>query len=45
VDVPKGKPVILQKLIQRDWKTGEALNVYDLADYKDKWGFVSGLVS
>jgi len=43
VDVSIGKPVILRKLIQRDWKTGEALNVYDLADYKDKWGFVSGL--
>jgi salicylate hydroxylase len=45
VDASKGKLVILRKLIQRDWKTGEVLNVYDLADYKDKWGFVSSLVN
>jgi salicylate hydroxylase len=45
VDIPKGKLVILQKLIQRDWKKGGALNVYDLADYKDKWSFVSGFAS
>lgn len=40
VKVPMGKPVILKKLISRDWKTGEPVNVYDLADYKDRWGYV-----
>jgi salicylate hydroxylase len=45
VDVSKGKLVILRKLIQRDWKMGEAPSVYDLVNYKDKWGFVSGLVN
>ncbi|KAH8596169.1 hypothetical protein B0O99DRAFT_510825 [Bisporella sp. PMI_857] len=40
VDIPIGKPVILQKLISHDWKTGEVQNVYDLADYKERWGYV-----
>ena len=41
VDIPIGKPVVLQKLISHDWKTGDVTNVYDLADYKEKWGYVS----
>jgi salicylate hydroxylase len=41
VDVAKGDGVILTKLINRDWKTGEPVNVYDLADYEEKWGYVS----
>ncbi|EFW16279.1 hypothetical protein D8B26_006035 [Coccidioides posadasii str. Silveira] len=40
VDVAKGDPVILRKLINRDWKTGEPVSVYDLADYEEKWGHV-----
>lgn len=40
VDIAKGDPVILRKLINRDWKTGEPVNVYDLADYEEKWGYV-----
>ncbi|KAL3419499.1 salicylate hydroxylase [Phlyctema vagabunda] len=40
VNVPIGRPVVLQKLISHDWKTGEVSNVYDLSDYKDKWGYV-----
>jgi salicylate hydroxylase len=40
VNISLGRPVILQKLISHDWKTGEIQNVYDLADYKDKWGYV-----
>ncbi|TVY80316.1 FAD-dependent monooxygenase OpS4 [Lachnellula suecica] len=40
VPVAKGDPVILQKLILRDWKTGKPNSVYDLADYEDKWGHV-----
>lgn len=44
VNIPIGKPVILQKLISRDWATGEPSNVYDLADYKEKWGYVSSIV-
>lgn len=41
VDVEKGDPVILRKLINRDWETGEPVSVYDLADYEEKWGYVS----
>ncbi|EED22427.1 salicylate hydroxylase, putative [Talaromyces stipitatus ATCC 10500] len=40
VNVEMGDPVILRKLINRDWETGEATNVYDLADYEEKWGHV-----
>ncbi|KAJ9136600.1 Salicylate hydroxylase [Pleurostoma richardsiae] len=40
VDIAKGDPVLLRKLINRDWKTGEPVSVYDLADYEEKWGYV-----
>lgn len=40
VDVAKGDPVILKKLINRDWKTGEPVSVYDLDDYEKRWGYV-----
>ncbi|KAK2753619.1 hypothetical protein FQN54_007396 [Arachnomyces sp. PD_36] len=40
VDIQKGDPVVLQKLINRDWKTGEPISVYDLSDYEEKWGYV-----
>ncbi|KAG9571087.1 aldehyde dehydrogenase, partial [Aureobasidium melanogenum] len=40
VDVAKGDPVVLQKLINRDWKTGEPVSVYDLDDYEKRWGHV-----
>jgi salicylate hydroxylase len=43
VDIAMGKPVILKKLISHDWATGEDVNTYDLADYKERWGYV-GLV-
>jgi salicylate hydroxylase len=39
VDVEKGDPVILEKLINRDWKTGEPVSVYSLEDYKQRWGY------
>lgn len=39
VDVEQGDPVILKKLINRDWKTGEPVSVYSLDDYKEKWGY------
>ncbi|KAF7560224.1 hypothetical protein G7046_g3930 [Stylonectria norvegica] len=39
VDVAKGDPVILKKLINRDWKTGEPISEYDLDDYEERWGF------
>lgn len=39
VDVQKGDPVLLKKLINRDWKTGEPVSVYSLDDYKEKWGY------
>lgn len=40
VDTAKGDPVVLTKLINRDWKTGEPVSVYDLADYEERWGYV-----
>ncbi|TAQ88663.1 hypothetical protein B7494_g3031 [Chlorociboria aeruginascens] len=40
VNLSLGRPVVLQKLILHDWKTGEVLNEYDLGDYKEKWGYV-----
>lgn len=40
VDVEKGDPVILRKLINRDWRTGEPVSVYDLEDYEQRWGYV-----
>ncbi|KAF5518181.1 FAD-dependent urate hydroxylase [Colletotrichum aenigma] len=40
VDVQKGDPVVLKKLINRDWKTGEPVSVYDLDDYEERWGYV-----
>ncbi|CAO2651863.1 Nn.00g001460.m01.CDS01 [Neocucurbitaria sp. VM-36] len=40
VDVAKGDPVVLQKLINRDWYTGESISVYDLEDYEKRWGYV-----
>lgn len=41
VNIELGDPVVLKKLISRDWKTGEPVSVYDLADYKERWGYVS----
>lgn len=41
VDIAKGKPVILEKLIAHEWSTGEVNNVYDLKDYEKTWGNVS----
>lgn len=40
VDIEKGDPVLLRKLINRDWKTGEPVSVYDLDDYEERWGYV-----
>jgi salicylate hydroxylase len=40
VDIAKGDGVVLRKLINRDWQTGEPVSVYDLADYEEKWGYV-----
>ncbi|KAI1615897.1 hypothetical protein EDD37DRAFT_675728 [Exophiala viscosa] len=40
VDVAQGDPVVLKKLINRDWRTGEPVSVYDLDNYEKRWGFV-----
>ncbi|KEZ39491.1 Glutamate synthase (NADPH) [Scedosporium apiospermum] len=40
VDIEKGDPVILRSLINRDWKTGEPVSVYELGDYEERWGYV-----
>lgn len=40
VDLAKGDGVILKRLINRDWKTGEPVSVYELDDYEEKWGYV-----
>lgn len=39
VDVEQGDPVVLKKLINRGWKTGEPVTVFSLDDYKEKWGY------
>ncbi|OAQ59329.1 salicylate hydroxylase [Pochonia chlamydosporia 170] len=39
VNIELGDPVVLKNLISRDWKTGEPINVYDLSNYKEKWGY------
>ncbi|KAL1410679.1 hypothetical protein Q8F55_004698 [Vanrija albida] len=38
VDVKRGKPVELMKLVMRDWDTGKILNQYDLDHYEQDWG-------
>ncbi|CEJ88190.1 Putative Salicylate hydroxylase [[Torrubiella] hemipterigena] len=38
IDEAKGDPVVLKKLICRDWKTGEPVSVYDMKGYKERWG-------
>jgi salicylate hydroxylase len=40
VDIAKGDGVVLRKLINREWETGEPVSVYDLADYEQKWGYI-----
>ena len=40
VDLAMGDPVVLKKLINRDWRTGEPVSVYDLADYEERWGYI-----
>ncbi|RMD40802.1 hypothetical protein DV735_g4330, partial [Chaetothyriales sp. CBS 134920] len=40
VDIEKGDGVVLKKLINRDWRTGEPVSVYDLDDYEQRWGYV-----
>ena len=40
VDIEKGDPVLLRKLINRDWATGEPVSVYDLDDYEERWGYI-----
>lgn len=43
VDIAMGDPVLLKSLISRDWVTGNPINVYDLSNYKEEWGYVSFL--
>ncbi|KAF8911886.1 salicylate hydroxylase [Mucidula mucida] len=40
VDIPDMKPVILMKLVMRDWETGKILNQYNLDGYEEQWGNV-----
>ncbi|GAB7359177.1 hypothetical protein MBLNU230_g5244t1 [Neophaeotheca triangularis] len=40
VNIDEGDPVVLQQLINRDWKTGEPVSVYSLEDYERRWGYV-----
>ncbi|WPH03957.1 FAD-dependent urate hydroxylase-like protein [Acrodontium crateriforme] len=40
VDVAQGDPVVLKRLIQRDWKTGQPMSEYSLNDYEERWGHV-----
>lgn len=38
VDIKRGKPVNLMKLVMRDWDTGKILNQYNLDHYESDWG-------
>ncbi|KAK0467871.1 salicylate hydroxylase [Desarmillaria tabescens] len=40
VDIVDMKPVILMKLVMRDWDTGKILNQYNLDNYEEQWGNV-----
>ncbi|KAK7015520.1 hypothetical protein VNI00_019101 [Paramarasmius palmivorus] len=40
VDIPDMKPVVLMKLVMRDWSTGRILNQYNLVNYEKEWGNV-----
>ncbi|KAK0498378.1 salicylate hydroxylase [Armillaria luteobubalina] len=40
VDIADMKPVILMKLVMRDWDTGRILNQYNLDNYEQEWGNV-----
>ncbi|ORY35309.1 hypothetical protein BCR39DRAFT_461226 [Naematelia encephala] len=40
VDVESGRPVILMKLVMREWETSKILNQYDLSGYEAEWGNV-----
>lgn len=42
VNVAEGRPVVLEKLINHDWDSGDWDNVYDLVDYEQRWGHVRG---
>ncbi|THU85367.1 salicylate hydroxylase [Dendrothele bispora CBS 962.96] len=38
VDIPDMKPVVLMKLVMREWTTGQILNEYSLENYVEEWG-------
>ncbi|SJL01565.1 related to salicylate 1-monooxygenase [Armillaria ostoyae] len=40
VDIADMKPVVLMKLVMRDWDTGKILNQYNLDNYEKEWGNV-----
>ncbi|KAK1227945.1 hypothetical protein PQX77_009047 [Marasmius sp. AFHP31] len=40
VDIPDMKPVVLKKLVMREWETGKILNLYNLDNYEEQWGNV-----
>ncbi|KAK7471025.1 hypothetical protein VKT23_002440 [Stygiomarasmius scandens] len=44
VDIPDMKPVILMKLVMRDWETGKVLNQYNLDKYEETWGNVYNML-
>ncbi|KAJ4492807.1 salicylate hydroxylase [Lentinula edodes] len=44
VDIPDMKPVILMKLVMRDWETGRILNQYNLDKYEEEWGNVYNML-
>ncbi|ODV84124.1 hypothetical protein CANARDRAFT_8802 [[Candida] arabinofermentans NRRL YB-2248] len=39
IDVSDLKPVILKRLIKRNWNDGEIKGVFDLGDYKESFGY------
>ncbi|ESK95171.1 salicylate [Moniliophthora roreri MCA 2997] len=42
-DMSVGDPVVQQKLLMRDWKTGEILANYQMENYKETWGYETNM--
>ncbi|EEB98353.1 hypothetical protein MPER_02152, partial [Moniliophthora perniciosa FA553] len=42
-DMVIGDPVVQQKLLMRDWKTGEVIANYPMDNYKESWGYETNM--
>ncbi|KAF9076582.1 salicylate hydroxylase [Rhodocollybia butyracea] len=44
VEISDMKPIVLKKLVMRDWETGNILNQYNLDKYEKEWGNVYNML-